>query len=353
VIRRAARTTARNGPKWIRNPTVDIALALTWLPFAFVAHALESDAHALAALIGATFLLSFFHQPLTLPLVYGDPAQYRLRRTVFTWSPLVFLVAITLGLYVSFVLVAVVAGLWNAEHTLMQRFGLTRIYGRKVGQESGSLERWLLVSWLVLAAVWIGADPATPGRVARLPLGDVNSSSVDSLTTFRPVIALVVVPAILVAVALSFRWLVAEYERFRRGEANPAKWLYVGSTAVLFVWMLVDPIAGFIAYVGSHSIEYFVIVNHSLGSRYNDGSGGPLGATVRSSHGRAKFFALYGLAIVVLITVLDRTGNPDAYGFAVLFLGGLHVFYDGFIWKLRRPAVSRGLVQPMPANVSA
>jgi hypothetical protein len=28
------------------------------------------------------------------------------------------------------------------------------------------------------------------------------------------------------------------------------------------------------------------------------------------------------------------------YRFAVLFLGGLHVFYDGFIWKLRRPAVA-------------
>jgi hypothetical protein len=353
VVWRSARTTAWNEPKWIRNPAVDIALAVTWVPFAFVGHALESDAHALAVLIGATFLLSFFHQPLTLPLVYGDPAQYALRRKVFTWSPLVFLVAIALGLHVSFVLVAVVAGLWNAEHTLMQRFGLTRIYGRKVGQESGSLERWMLVSWLVLAAAWIGADPATPGTVARLPLGDVNSSSVDSLTTLRPVIAAVVVPVTVVAVALSVRWLVAECERFRRGEANPSKWLYVGSTAALFGWMLVDPVAGFIAYVGSHAIEYFVIVHHALGTRYADGSGGSLGAAVRTTRGRAKFFALYALSIVVLIVALDRTGNRDAYSFAVLFLGGLHVFYDGFIWKLRRPSVSRGLVQPMPANVSA
>jgi hypothetical protein len=117
--------------------------------------------------------------------------------------------------------------------------------------------------------------------------------------------------------------------------------------------MLVDPVSGFIAYVGAHAIEYFVIVNHSLGSRYVDGSGGPLGATVRSSHGRTKFFAGYAAAIVLLIVMLERTGNPDAYGFAVLFLGGLHVFYDGFIWKLRRPAVARGLVQPIPANVSA
>ncbi len=27
-------------------------------------------------------------------------------------------------------------------------------------------------------------------------------------------------------------------------------------------------------------------------------------------------------------------------------LGGLHVFYDGFIWKLRRPAVAQSLAIP-------
>ena len=29
--------------------------------------------------------------------------------------------------------------------------------------------------------------------------------------------------------------------------------------------------------------------------------------------------------------------------FALLFLGGLHILYDGFIWKLRRPAVAASL----------
>ena len=117
--------------------------------------------------------------------------------------------------------------------------------------------------------------------------------------------------------------------------------------------MLVDPVAGFIGYVGAHAVEYFVIVHHSLGTRYTDGSGGALGAAVRTSHGRTKFFIAYAAAIALLVALLGRTGNQAAYGFAVLFLGGLHVFYDGFIWKLRRPAVARGLVQPMPANVSA
>jgi hypothetical protein len=339
--------------KWIRSPAVDIALALVWLPFALAARAVNSDSHSLAVLIDATFLLSFLHQPLTLPLVYADPEQFALRRKLFVWSPVVFVAAITLGLYVSFALVAIVAGLWNAEHTLMQRFGVTRIYGRKAGQQEGALERWMLVSWLVLALVWIAADPATPARVARLPIGDVNAASVDRLATFRPAASALLLPVVALAIGLAVRWIAAEYDRARRGEANPAKWLYVGATAVLFVWILVDPISGFVAYVGAHAVEYFVIVHHSLGTRYADGSGGPLGSAIRTSHGRAKFFAGYLAAIGVLIVLLNRAPSPDVYGFAVLFLGGLHVLYDGFIWKLRRPSVARGLVQPMAANVSA
>jgi hypothetical protein len=34
------------------------------------------------------------------------------------------------------------------------------------------------------------------------------------------------------------------------------------------------------------------------------------------------------------------------YAFAVLFLGALHILYDGFVWKLRRPAVAASLGIP-------
>ena len=45
---------------------------------------------------------------------------------------LVVAALITIGINVSLGLVAVIAGLWNAEHTLMQRYGVQRIYGRKL-----------------------------------------------------------------------------------------------------------------------------------------------------------------------------------------------------------------------------
>src|SRR5439155_512289 len=83
--------------------------------FALAAHQLEAAPRALNWLVGATLLLSFSHQPLTLALVYGDPSQFALRRRLFTWSPLVFAAVIAVGVHVSLAAVAIVAGLWNAE----------------------------------------------------------------------------------------------------------------------------------------------------------------------------------------------------------------------------------------------
>jgi hypothetical protein len=277
--------------------------------------------------------------------VYGDPDEVARHRRIYLWSPLVFLVVILLGLQVSLAAVAIVAGLWNAEHTLMQRFGITRIYGRKKGQSEGGLERWMLVSWLVLALVWVAADARTEGSIEGLKLGDVNAGGLHILADLRPAAAVLLVPTVLVVIAIASTWVRAEVGRWRDGTANPAKHLYVASTAALFAWIiLVDPISGFIAYIGSHSIEYFLIVHHSLGSRYADGSGGALGAAVRAPGGRRRFLLGYLGVLAVVVVVSRGWASDDVYRFLVLFLGGLHVFYDGLIWKLRRPAVARGLV---------
>ncbi|HEX7442779.1 MAG TPA: hypothetical protein VF320_02770, partial [Acidimicrobiales bacterium] len=163
---------SRRRPRWVHNPAMDVALALAWVPFAVVVHQAESNGAMLRTLISATFLLSFAHQPLTLALVYGDGEQFRQRRALFTWSPLVFAVAIGVVTRFDPLVLAVVAGLWNAEHTLMQRYGITRIYGRKAGQEDGGLEKAMLFSWLVATAVFVAADRATPARLTRMQMGD-------------------------------------------------------------------------------------------------------------------------------------------------------------------------------------
>lgn len=52
---------------------------------------------------------------------------------------------------------------------------------------------------------------------------------------------------------------------------------------------------------------------------------------------------MYLTAIVALIGVTWEPLDGQVYAFAVLFLGALHVFYDGFVCKLHRPAVATSL----------
>ncbi len=332
--------------RWVHGPVLDVAMALCWVPFAVAGLALQDDTEQLSWFVSATLLLSFSHQPLTLALVYGDATNFRLRRRIFTWSPLIFAVAVFATRSISLATLAVVGGLWNAEHTLMQRYGITRIYGRKSGQDTGSTEKWMLFSWLGLAMVWAAADSRTPGRVERTGLGGNNKRGLDILTDLSPVARWVLPVMALVALGFTVRWLRDEY---RRGDAaNPAKRFYVAATAALFVTILVNPIAGFLGYVGAHAVEYFIIVHQSIGPRYASAAidgGAPVGRAVRRLT-RLGFFAVYLSIIVGLVTLLRHYGNLTTYALVVFTLGGMHVFYDGFIWKLRRPNVAHSLGVP-------
>jgi hypothetical protein len=342
--------------RWIHSPAVDLALAFCWVPFALVANATAGDRQALGTVLVATFALSFAHQPLTIPLVYSDPVERAAHRRLYRWAPLVFVAVTVGGLAVSVAAVAVVAGLWNAEHTLMQRYGITRIYARKDGEAgvAGVGEKAMLVSWLLVAALAAAASAGTEAAVRRLPLGQVNREGLDLLTDLQPGARLLLPAVVLAAAALTIRWAIAEVRRWRAGAANGPKVVYLGATAALIGLMVLDPVIGFIGYVGAHAVEYFVIVHRSLGSRWAaPGTGGPVGVLVRRRGGRRLFLAGYLVGMVALIGGLRWYGSERLYLAVVLVLGGLHVLYDALIWKLRRPAVAAGLVTPEPARAPA
>lgn len=337
--------------RWIRGPRADSLVAWCWVPLFLAAWTVADNAEATNALLLAAFGLSFIHQPLTLALVYGDPEQFAERRRLFVWSPLVFVGAVVVGVQLSPALVAAVAGLWNAEHTLMQRFGLVRVYGRKVGEGSdgAALERRMLLSWLVLALVWVAASEGTAEMASGLALGDRNGAGIDLLTATRPAAQVLLVPAAVAVVWLAARWV--GVERARGQDANPAKHLYVASTAALFVSILLWPVAGFIAYLGSHALEYFAVVDHALDRRYRRHDGGVLGLAVRRFGGTRVVAGLVALTLAAYMIAGDQR-YEGALGVFVLTAGGLHVFYDGFIWKLRRAPVAESLDLPRaPARV--
>ena len=127
-----------------------------------------------------------------------------------------------------------------------------------------------------------------------------------------------------------------------RRQRTETKRFYTASAAALFLTILVNPVAGFLGYPGSHAIEYFIIVHRSVGPKYAsaDADGrAPVGYAVRRL-GRAGFFAAYIAVVFGALSLLDRYGSPTSYTVVILTLGAMHVFYDGFIWK--RPAADRG-----------
>ena len=334
---------------WIRGPLPDAALALSWVPFAIAAHLTEvAGGASLRFLFGWVMFISFVHQPLTFPLVYASPWRLATHRRLFLWFPVVAVAIIAMAVQVSLTLVAVVGGIWNAEHILMQRYGLTRLYGRKAGDDQGQLERWMLVSWFLIPLLWSAATGSLRDVLARISSGSVDAAAASVLAKMSTEAAVALTVVVLAAAYLTVRWSAGE-RRLATGW-NVGKLLYLVSTAGLFGLALVDPIAAVVGFVASHSIEYFVLVNRSVASERQHT--GLLGRIARRSHGRSAFFGAYVVAATVVFFLLYRASPAPVLLMAILTIGAVHFFYDAFIWKLRKPEVAASLAgtpDPVPS----
>ena len=268
---------------WIRGPLPDAALALSWVPFAIAARLTEAaGGGSLRLLFGWVMFISFVHQPLTLPLVYASPWRLATHRRLFLCFPVVAVVIIAMAVQVSLTLVAVVGGIWNAEHILMQRYGITRLYGRKAGDDQGPLERWMLVSWFLIPLLWTAATGNLQHVLARISSGSVDAEAASVLAKMSTEAAIALTVVVLATACLTVKWSVGEH-RLATGRKG-GKLLYLVSTAGLFGLALVDPIAAVVGFVASHSIEYFVLVNRSVASERQHP--GLLGRIARRPHGR-------------------------------------------------------------------
>ena len=326
---------------WLHGPIVDNALGWCWLPIAVSLHLLESRPLALRTVIGVVFLVSFAHQPLTLGLVYGDPAQRRAKRGLYTIAPFAAAAAVLIGVNVSLTLVALIAGLWNAEHTLMQRYGVMRIYGRKAGDMNGGLEKPMLIAWLVTALTFLGGFVDLQGLLVKINMGGTNADSVRLLDRVSSVADVLFWPSLVVSAALAVRWIRAERASGR--SIGTAKDWYVAATFGLVLAVMIDPIAGIFGYVAAHSIEYFGIVHSSLRRRAATGDTSPVARSTSTAPRRALVYAVYAAAIISVMYVTLEFWGGSVYAFSVLYFGALHILYDGFVWKLRKPATAASL----------
>jgi len=177
--------------------------------------------------------------------------------------------------------------------------------------------------------------------VRKIGFGGTNQRAVRLLAPFHDVAMFVFVGAAIAGVVLAVQWLRAERSLGR--SASRPKHLYALGTLGLVVMVMIDPIAGIAGYVAAHAIEYFAVVHRSLRTRRDDS---PVAAATRTTGRRALTYALYFAAIAGIVVATWNVWDGRLYAFAVLFLGALHILYDGFVWKLRRPAVAASLGIP-------
>ncbi len=323
---------------WVHGPTADIVLGWCWLPIAVLVHSVEANLTAVQSIMGVIFLISFAHQPLTLGLVYGDPAQRSAHPRLYRWAPWIAFALIVIGLNVSLTTIALMAGLWNAEHTLMQRYGVMRIYGRKAGDDHGRIEKPMLIAWLIAGIAYLGGYVNLQRMVHKLGFGGTNARSVGLLAGLTSLSRVLFWIAALVGLVFVARWWKAE-RRLGLAASRPKHWYALG-TAGLVIAVMVDPIAGIAGYVAAHAIEYFAVVHSSLRKRSD---AAPVATVTRTPARRLAVYAAYFAAIGALVYFSRSRFDGRVYAFAVLFFGALHILYDGFVWKLRRPAVAASL----------
>jgi hypothetical protein len=333
---------------WLHGPLQDTLLGWCFVPVAAVVYVAEPHLTLVQTVMAAIFVVSFAHQPLTLGLVYGDPLQRAAHRRLYLWAPVVTVVAITAGLLVSLTLVAAVAMVWNAEHTLMQRYGVMRIYGRKVGDDHGRLEKPMLIVWLLAALAYIVGYVDLRELVLKLGVDETNERGIHLLDSYRPHARFVFWLCAAVGVWLTIRWVRAE--RALGAAASRPKHLYAAGTLGLVVVVMIDPIAGVGGYVAAHAIEYFAVVHRSLRTRSD---GAPVARLTRTGTRRAWVYLVYFAALAVFVWLTFGVAEGRVYGFAILFFGALHILYDGLVWKLRRPSVAASLgISPAAASVT-
>ncbi len=337
-------------PAWIFDAGSDLVISLCWVPIFLVAHVLTSGADPAAAqrlheAVVLALLVSFLHQPLTFGLVYGDRRQFLQHPRLFVLAPVAAVAFAALAAVNGWWIVVPVAAAWNLQHVLQQRYGIQRIYAGKSRYGSARLDRALVYVPMTAALLAVAAMPGTPALVVRSGLDPRNAGAVGLLVDLRPVASILL--AIVLVVTVIVLAAVVRQELARGEQANRAKWLYLASSLGLLASIVIDPAAGFVAYVFAHAIEYVVVVDRTAKRRYgtttavddNSVRRGVLGHVARGTPGRLAYFGV----IVVGALALHSSVHGVVLNTVVLSIGALHFSYDAVIWKLRKPALARDL----------
>ena len=345
---------------WLRSPLWDLAcLGFCWLPFyLWVVFGLGLDGWTTSpsALALATFValaITYVHRHYTFILVYGDKGTFSRHSRDFIIAPILAfaligsmraLRGVDLSGVSPWMLVLVVVGLWNVWHTVMQRYGILRVYAGRSGgglaaRAHGRRDLALLWSTVVLTAAVVVALRAetfaghpNAARVLRVFEGGLGGSGLGILLAGVGVVWL----------AVFARWLRHELRAEPIAGRGP-RILFLASTASLFaVFIVHGPIVGYLCFGVAHALEYVAFVHH-FGERKFARDPAQRGLVARWMRQPWIFGPLLSGALLLLFFVLRDYRRTDVYLAYYMGTSALHFLFDGWIWKVRTPAVGAHL----------
>lgn len=315
----------------------DVFLGWSWLPFYaatafFATRGTHTGNASVVAMVGVAFTISVLHQPLTLLVVYGERASFADRRGLFVWLPLIAIAVVGMAIVAKLWFVVPLGAAWQLFHTQQQRYGVLRRYDP---QGSARMDRLITYVPFAAALLAVALQDVTRAqlRLVGHKLGGNNfraiSGALDALDGWQAAL-----PPVASIVAIT---VIAYAAHDARTPFSWSKWSYLASGFVLLAGLVINPVAGFVAYLVAHALEYVTVVHRRMAVRMH-----------------APMLALAALCVFVAIFALLHTQVLRAlpsrlYVVVSSAIGVMHFFYDGLIWKRR----SRGVPYRRPTNDSS
>jgi heme/copper-type cytochrome/quinol oxidase subunit 4 len=334
---------------WLANAPIDLAMAFGWLPFyawllttpvvGDVNDAAFLPALKLAAVVALS--VNFVHRHFVYFLFFGDQQQRALHPRALWLAPLVVLALVLptrLWWSSGFAVVAVAFAAWNVWHTLMQRYGIARAYAVKGGgglEEEAHGRRDVRTLWALAACtavyVMMFQHDTFYGR-AQPALARVHVAVAQGYPAIGWVLLVV---SGMAAAATLLAWGRAEAQARPRVARTPRLVFWASSLCLLGVFIVHGAVVGFLVFGFAHSVEYILFVYLFSHRRLARGETTPSARTF----GRALPLVMVSALLLALFAAARQVWTLPLVVVYYTATSALHYFYDGLIWKLRRPEV--------------
>jgi hypothetical protein len=254
--------------------------------------------------------------------------------------------------------VGVIAAIWNIWHTLMQKFGIMRVYAAKstVPLDKRTppwVDRLMIFGSFPFLAVWIG--PAQR-EVIQGQAKSITQYVMPAVDFLEGVQSYALVPAAFLAAGSVANFVWFEWKNTRFASKQRLSMAFA-LTALNLCFLFFSPLKVYIAYGFSHGIEYMTFVWAFLRRRYAQ----PQAHRPLIQRLLTRPVLAYGIFTLSIAAVFFGIEYGDDFG---LHAGGVkifdikfgtwlfafaiwqsiaHFYFDGFLWKMRAPAVRASL----------